>query len=88
MASDTGHPQATARDWFIQVDDQAYGPFDDKTLWAFMCEGRVNALSLISHSANTGFRPVSADPGLMNWLQQVPNKDQKEPTPQRDVKPK
>lgn len=87
MASDTEHPQATARHWFVQVDDQPYGPFDDKTLWAFMCEGRVNALSLISHSANTGFRPVSADPGLMNWLQQVPNKDQKETAPQQDARP-
>jgi len=87
MAADTGHPQANTRQWFIQVDDQPYGPFDDKTLWGFMCEGRVNALSLISQSANTGFRPVSADPGLMKWLEQVPNKDQKEPATQSDIKP-
>ena len=50
MQANNGHPQE--RNWYIQVDGQAYGPFDDKTLWAFMCEGRVTALSLISQSAN------------------------------------
>jgi len=61
----------TARNWYIQVDKQAYGPFDDKTLWSYMIEGRVSAQSLISQSANTGYRPVSANPGLMNWLSQA-----------------
>jgi len=42
-------------------------------LWAFMCEGRVNPQSLVSQTANSGFRPVSADPGLMKWLAQVPS---------------
>jgi len=76
----TGNDHATAqRQWFIQVDGQAYGPFDDKTLWAYMLEGRVSAQSLISHNANTGYRPVSANPGLMNWLEQAMN--QPDPTP-------
>lgn len=59
------------REWFIQVDGQAYGPFEDKTLWSYMAEGRVNAQSLVSQSANTAYRPVSADPALMNWLNQA-----------------
>ena len=70
MTSGHDHTQAQ-RQWFIQVDGLAYGPFDDKTLWDYMLEGRVSAQSLISQTANTGFRPVSADPGLMNWLAQA-----------------
>jgi len=53
MTSHTDHGQSR-RQWFIQVDGQAYGPFDDKTLWSYMVEGRVNAQSLISQNANTG----------------------------------
>lgn len=67
MNSGSNTPQI-ARQWFIQVDGQAYGPFDDRTLWSYMIEGRVSAQSLISQSANTGYRLISSDPGLMNWL--------------------
>ena len=68
----SGNDQAqTQRQWFIQVDGQAYGPFDDKTLWSYMVEGRVSAQALVSQTANMGYRPVSAEPGLMNWLSQA-----------------
>ena len=70
MTSDTDITSAQ-RQWFIKVDGQAYGPFDDKTLWEYMQEGRISHQSLISQTANTGYRPVSADPGLMNWLAQA-----------------
>lgn len=62
---------AAKRQWFIKVDGQAYGPFDDKTLWEYMIEGRVSAQSLVSQTAGAGYRPVSADPGLMNWIAQA-----------------
>lgn len=88
MQFETGHtptPQTTPvnRQWFVQVDGQPYGPFSDKTLWDFMCEGRVNAHSFVSHAANSGFRPVSSDPGLISWLAQVP----KPRTPQSQAQP-
>lgn len=70
MNSGSDTPQA-ARQWYIQVDGQAYGPFDDRTLWSYMIEGRVSAQSLVSQSANMGYRLVSSDPGLMNWLGQA-----------------
>jgi hypothetical protein len=78
MDSGSNHSQST-RQWYIQVDGQAYGPFDDKTLWSYMLEGRVSAQSLISHSPNMNFRPVSADPGLMNWLAQASTTPKAEP---------
>jgi len=59
----------TIRQWFIQVDGQAYGPFDDRTLWSYMIEGRVSAQSLISQTANTGYRLLSSDPNQ----RQAPN---------------
>lgn len=80
---DTSQP---ARQWFIQVDGQAYGPFDDRTLWSYMIEGRVSAQSLISQSANTGYRPVSSDPGLMNWLAQATD-TQTPPHPAENIPP-
>lgn len=75
-----GNDNAQAqRQWFIKVADQAYGPFDDETLWSYMLEGRVSAQSLISQSANTGFRLISSDPGLMNWLAQATKQPVSEP---------
>jgi hypothetical protein len=76
IQSQPNTPIAAQRQWYIQVEQQNYGPFDDQTLWAFMCEGRVNAQSLISQYPNTGYHPVSAEPGLMNWLAQVPQSQQ------------
>jgi len=88
MISGSDTPKA-ARQWFIQVDSQAYGPFDDRTLWSYMIEGRVSAQSLVSQSANTGYRPVSADPGLMNWLSQATESQKRQPRQQTSpaVKP-
>lgn len=78
-------PSQIQRQWFIQVDGQAYGPFDDRTLWDYMVEGRVSAQSLISQTANSGYRPLSANPGLMNWLSQATGQPG---TPaQTDIKP-
>jgi len=81
MNSGHDHTQPQ-RQWFIQVDGQAYGPFDDKTLWEYMIEGRVSAQSLVSQSANTGYRPVSADPGLMNWIAQATDRTPEDPKPE------
>ena len=81
MSSESDQPHST-RQWFIQVDGQAYGPFDDRTLWSYMIEGRVSAQSLISQTANTGYRSVSADPGLMNWLSQATNQPIEQPEPE------
>jgi len=75
-------PNPALRQWYVQVDGQAYGPFDDRTLWQYMNEGRISAQSLVSQTANTGYRLVSADPGLMNWLAQIPKKQAASPEPE------
>ena len=75
------------RQWFIQVGGQAYGPFDDNTLWEYMIEGRVSAQSLISQSAGSGYRPVSADPGLMNWISQATQGSQAHALAQAQTQP-
>jgi len=85
MNSGSDTPQA-ARHWYIQVDGQAYGPFDDRTLWSYMIEGRVSAQSLISQSPNTGYRLVSSDPGLMNWLAQA-TETQRQQQPVKNIPP-
>ena len=69
--SSGNHPDQAQRQWFVQVDGQAYGPFEDSTLWEYMVEGRVSPQSLISQTANTGYRLVSSDPSLMNWIAQA-----------------
>ncbi|GGX59792.1 hypothetical protein GCM10011309_06990 [Litorimonas cladophorae] len=88
MQPNEGHSQPPAgdqRQWFIQVEGQAYGPFEDRTLWQYMNEGRVSAQSLISKAPNTGYLPVSADPSLMNWLAQIPAAAPAEP--EKDAAP-
>lgn len=70
--SGNSQPPTTPRQWYVQVNGQAYGPFNDQILWQYMNEGRISAQSLISHAPNTGYRLVSSDPSLMSWLAQVP----------------
>ncbi len=75
MTPNSGQPHTPApaeRQWYIQVDEQAYGPFDDNTLWQYMQEGRVSPQSLISQGPHKKFQPVSADAALMSWFAQIP----------------
>ena len=89
MQAQSSHAQTAnhARVWYVQVERQSYGPFDDAALWAFMQEGRVSAQSLVSNSPQSGYRPVSANPGLMQWLAQVPGQTPTQPTPEPQRKP-
>ena len=72
----------TARQWYIKVGPQAYGPFDDQTLWQYMWEGRVTAQSLITQNPQQPYRPISENAGLMNWLAQIPTNTQDFTVPQ------
>ena len=58
-----------ARRWYIRVDGTVYGSFDDNTLWAYVCEGRVTEQSELSLSPTTGFYPAGQRREIAHWFQ-------------------
>lgn len=57
----------SARTWYVQVDGQAYGPYDAAQMQGFVSEGRVNAQSIISQSAQQGYAPAVQFPVFAQW---------------------
>lgn len=53
--------------WYVQVQNQNYGPYGDEQMQAFVLEGRVNANSLISHDVNAGFFNAAAFDAFKLW---------------------
>lgn len=41
--------------WYVQVENQAYGPYSDAQMQSFVSEGRVGESSLISNAPESGF---------------------------------
>ena len=41
--------------WYVQVDNQAYGPYTEGQMQAFVSEGRVNENSLITNAPESGY---------------------------------
>lgn len=41
--------------WYVNVENQAYGPYSDDKMRGFVAEGRVTTASLISHAPENGF---------------------------------
>ncbi len=41
--------------WYVNVENQAYGPYSDEQMRGFVAEGRVTAASLISNAPENGF---------------------------------
>lgn len=54
---------ASERLWYIRVSGTVYGPFDDRTVWTYVQEGRVTALSDLSMRPDQGYQPAK------NWLE-------------------
>ena len=64
MASPTGqNGPSSERAWYIRVSGTVYGPFDDRTVWTYVQEGRVTALSDLSMRPESGYQPAK------NWLE-------------------
>lgn len=41
--------------WYVNVENQAYGPYSDDQMRGFVAEGRITTASLISHTPENGF---------------------------------
>lgn len=63
MENSGGNPSSSDRLWYIRVSGTVYGPFDDRTVWTYVQEGRVTALSELSLRPETGYQPAK------NWLE-------------------
>lgn len=41
--------------WYVQVENQAYGPYSEEQMQSFVAEGRINEHSLIANAPNASF---------------------------------
>ena len=64
--------QSMRTTWYVQVNGQAYGPYDTAQMQGFVAEGRVNAQSIISQSAQQGYAPAAQFPVFAQWAGQQP----------------
>lgn len=59
--------QSTQNIWYVQVQGQAYGPYDAAQMQGFVAEGRVTAQSIISQTAAQGYAQASQFPQFAQW---------------------
>ena len=64
--------QSMRTTWYVLVNGQAYGPYDTAQMQDFVAEGRVNAQSIISQSAQQGYAPAAQFPVFAQWAGQQP----------------
>jgi len=63
---------ATQNHWYVQVSDQAYGPYSIEQMRHFIDEGRVISSSLISQDMVQGFAMAAAFPAFAPLLAHAP----------------
>ena len=59
--------QSVLNTWYVQVNGQAYGPYDTAQMQGFVSEGRVTAQSIISQTAAQGYAPADQFPVFLQW---------------------
>ena len=59
--------QSAQNTWYVQVNGQAYGPYDSAQMRAFVAEGRVNEQSIISQTAAQGYAQAAQFPAFAAW---------------------
>lgn len=58
--------------WYVQVQNQAYGPYTDEQMHSFVTEGRITDTSLITSDPRTGYFHAKAYEYFQYWSQSVP----------------
>ncbi len=53
--------------WYVNVENQAYGPYSDDQMQAFVSEGRVSAGSMISNAPQSGYFAASEYEAFGLW---------------------
>jgi len=69
MKSNDGNGAAAGRLWYIRVSGTVYGPFDDRTVWTYVQEGRVTAMSDLSTRPDNGYQPAKNWLEITHWFQ-------------------
>jgi len=59
--------QPTQNTWYVQVNGQAYGPYDAAQMKAFVIEGRVTGQSIISQTAAQGYAQAAQFQSFAVW---------------------
>lgn len=68
--------QSAQNIWYVQVNGQAYGPYDAGQMKAFVIEGRVNEHSIISQTAAQGYAPAIQFQSFTQWSGQTVRAEQ------------
>ena len=74
--------QSAQNTWYVQVNGQAYGPYDASQMQGFVAEGRVNAQSIISQTSEQGYAPAMQFPVFAQWSGQQAQLQQAAPQAQ------
>jgi len=81
LSSHTG--QNTQQDsWYVQVNGQAYGPYNAVQMHGFCAEGRVNEHSMISQLATQGYAPAAQFQSFLQWTGRLQQAQAVTPAPQ------
>lgn len=88
METNGGNDGAAERLWYIRVTGTIYGPFDDRTVWTYVQEGRVTALSDLSMRPDHGYQPAKNWLEIAHWFLAPVVEHPPEPTPAPPVQPK
>ena len=59
---------ALDRQWYVRVEGETYGPYDDATMWGFVQESRVTVHSEVSVRPDRGFRPARDWLEIAHWF--------------------